>query len=370
MNILVINWQDLKNPLAGGAEIYLFEIFSRLVGSGSKVTLLCSGFGKATRRETINGIEVIRTGGRATFNFTVAGALGRLLRHRHFDLIIDDLNKVPFYSPRLVKQPVMALLMHLFRKGIFTEVSLPFAAYVYGMERLIPFAYRHTNFAVLSPSSKQDLVDLGLDSFRIEVIPPGIDQRRFRPDRSKKGQNLILHTGRLKRYKCVDQLLVAAARLKQRRTDFLVKIAGDGDDRKRLERLAAELKITDCVQFLGYIPEARKVVLYQEAAVLVETSIKEGWGMIVIEANGCGTPVIAADSPGLRDSVQDGRTGLLYRWGDCEDLAAKIERLLNDAGERERMGSAGLQWAQRFSWDGAAARMAELIERSAGEHRN
>jgi glycosyltransferase involved in cell wall biosynthesis len=367
MNMLVINWQDINNPLAGGAEIYLFEIFSRLARSGHEVTLLCSGFRGARRSEIIKGIKVVRLGSRNNFNFVVPAALRALLRHNDFQLIIDDLNKIPFYTPRLVKLPVLALLMHLFRKGIFHEVSLPSAGYVYLMESLIPFAYNNTNFAVLSPSSKQDLLDLGLDGSRIEVIPPGIDLDRFRPDGSKKGQNLILHTGRIKRYKCIDQLLSAAAVLKRRRSDFRVVIVGEGDDRGRLENLTRELKIGDCVRFLGYVPEAGKVILYQQAAVLVETSIKEGWGMIVIEANGCGTPVIAANSPGLRDSVVDGKTGLLYRFGDSDDLVRKIELVLDDRAERERMGTAGREWARRFSWDGAAGQMLKLIQRSIDE---
>lgn len=370
MNILVINWQDIKNPFAGGAEIYLFEIFSRLVRRGYCLTLLCSSFDGARRQEVISGIKVVRTGTRNTFNFVVPRALKALLCDNDFELIIDDLNKVPFYTPRLVKQPVLALLMHLFRKGIFKEVSLPFASYVYCMESLIPYAYKRTNFAVLSESSKQDLLDLGLDSFRIEVIPPGIDLDRFRPDFSKKREKIILHTGRIKRYKCIDQLLLATAKLSERRSDFQVKIVGEGDDRPRLEKITQKLKITDRVQFLGYVPEEEKVRLYQQATVLVETSIKEGWGMVVIEANGCGTPVIAANSPGLRDSVKDGETGLLYRFGDIADLARKIELLLDNKREQARMGRAGLAWAKRFSWDTAAAKMEALIERSVNECRH
>lgn len=364
MDVLVINWQDIKNPLAGGAEVYLFEIFSRLVRRGHSVTLLCSRFRGARSRETIDGIRVVRIGGRNTFNFAVPTALRSLCRSRRFDLVIDDLNKIPFYSPRLVRLPVLALLMHLFRRDIFTEVSRPFARYVYTMENLIPWAYKNTNFAVLSPSSGQDLAELGLDPALIEIIPPGIDLERFRPDFKKKQTNLILHTGRLKRYKGVDQLVRTAAMLKQRGRDFEVIIAGGGDDRLRLETLAVELGVADRVRFPGYVSEDAKINLYQQAAVLVETSLKEGWGMIVIEANGCGTPVVAADSPGLRDSVVDRSTGLLYRYGDLDDLAHKIERLLDSAPERRRLGTAGIEWARRFSWDAAAVRMEELMART------
>ncbi|MEO0107831.1 MAG: glycosyltransferase family 4 protein [candidate division WOR-3 bacterium] len=365
MRILVINWRCARNPLAGGAEVYLQEIFKRIVERGHSVTQLAVRFPGSSEIEILDGIRVVRFGGAQTFNFAVWARLDRILREGDFDLVIDDLNKIPFYSPWFCDRPVLALMMHVFRASIFREVALPFATYVYLTESLIPACYKNNLFAVLSPSSRDDLARMGVRNEQMTVIPPGTDSLRFHPDWSRKGENLILHVGRLKRYKSTEHLLQAVQILKSRGRAFQVKIVGEGDDLPRLRELSTKLGLDTCVQFTGFVPEARKVELYQSAAVLVENSVKEGWGLIVMEANACGTPVVAARSPGLVDSVCDGKTGLLYDYGDVKSLAEKLELLLDSPDLRREMGENGVAWAGRYSWDRAADAMLELICRAA-----
>lgn len=364
MKILVINWRDVKNPLAGGAEIYLQEIFRRIVSRGHEVTQLAVSFPGSTPTDTIDGIRIIRLGGANTFNFAVWRNLNRILHAGSYDLVIDDLNKIPFYSPWFCDKPVLVMMMHLFRKAVFSEVSFPFATYVYLTESLIPWCYKNNRFAVLSPSSKRDLLAFGIREEKLVVIPPGTDTDRFRPDLSRKGEPLILHVGRVKKYKSTDHLLEAASRLKQAGKAFKVKIVGDGDDLSRLKGLSAQLGLTEVVEFTGFISEDDKVKLYQQAAVLVENSIKEGWGLIVMEANACATPVVAARSPGLVDSVQDRKTGFLYEYGNIAELTERLGQLLDDPQLRRTMGEAGVEWARSFSWDSATDKMLAVIERA------
>jgi len=368
VNILIINWQDKKNPFAGGAEIYLFEIFSRIARAGHKVTLFCSSYENAPTNENIEGIEVIRKGGRHTFNFTVLTELQRLIRSNSFDIVIDDLNKIPFYTPLFVNKPTMALLMHLFRKSIYKEALFPFATYVYLTETLISIAYRKTNIVVLSESSKKDLLNLGIKGERIEVIPPCIDNEKCIPDPNKKEASLIAHVGRIKKYKCIDHLLYAAKILKDRGKSFEIAIAGKGDDLPRLIGISKKLSLEDCVEFKGFVSEEEKIRIYQSASFLIENSVKEGWGIIVLEANACGTPVIAANSPGLIDSVVNGKTGSLYNYGDIKDLANKMERMLDSKPEREEMARNARTWAEKFSWDTASKKMFQIIKRSVDEY--
>lgn len=359
MDLLVINWQDIKNPWAGGAEIYLFEIFSRLASKGDRVTLFCSQFWGAERREVVEGLEVLRAGRRNTFNFTVMARLGSILRDRRFDLVVEDLNKLPFYTPAWTRLPTAVLVMHLFRGAVFKETNPILGSYVYLAESLIPLVYKGVDFAVLSKSTADDLLRMGVRARRIEVIPPGVDTDSYRPDPARKGERMLLHLGRLKRYKCVDHLLRALTLLPE---DLRLVIAGTGDDLPRLWELAHSLKLQDRVEFKGFVSEAEKIRLYQAAQIVVETSVKEGWGLTVMEANACGTPVVAADSPGLRDSLLDNETGLLYRFGEIPDLAQKIRVLLDDPARCEAMGQAGRKWAVRFTWDGAAERMGEFLK--------
>ncbi len=365
--MLVVNWRCPKNPLAGGAEVYLQEIFSRLVNRGHHVVLISERFAGSEPEDVIEGIRVIRAGGSYTFNFTAGRQVGRLAEALNVDIVIDDLNKIPFYSPWHTKRPVLAILMHLFRGSIFRETLPPMAAYVWLAETMIPLAYKHCRFAVLSESSKLDTVRVGIAPDRITVIPPGTDFDRFSPDAATMREPVVLHVGRLKRYKATNHLLQAARLLKDRGLGFRAVIVGDGDDKPRLEALVAKLGIADVVQFTGFISEDEKVKWYRRAAVLVENSVKEGWGLIVMEANACGTPVVVANSPGLRDSSKDGVNGLMYEYGDVPALAEKLERLLSDGDLRNRLGQQAIEWASQWTWEGATDAMERAIEQAVAE---
>jgi glycosyltransferase involved in cell wall biosynthesis len=367
MRMLVVNWRCPKNPLAGGAEVYLQEIFSRLVNRGHHITLLSERFPGSEPEDVIEGIRVIRAGGKFTFNFTAGRQVSRLAESLNSDIVIDDLNKIPFYSPWHTKRPVLAILMHLFRGSIFRETLPPMAAYVWMAETMISLAYRRCRFAVLSESSKKDTVKVGIDPSRIAVIPPGTDFDRFSPDASVAREPVVLHVGRLKRYKATDHLLRATKMLRERGVKLTTVIVGDGDDKPRLEALAAKLELGEHARFTGFVPEAEKVNWYRRAAVLVEDSVKEGWGLIVMEANACGTPVVVANSPGLRDSSKDGVNGLMYKYGDVPALAEKLEKLLSDGALRNRLGQQAIEWAKQWTWDGAADAMEKAAEAAISE---
>lgn len=378
MRLLVINWRCIRNPLAGGAEIYFQEIFSRLVQRGHKVTLLAERFPGSKPEEYLEGIRTIRTGGKNTFNFAAARRVSRLAESIEADIVIDDLNKIPFYSPWYVKRPVLAILMHLFRGSIFREALPPLAAYVWLAESIIPWAYKNCRFAVLSESSKADTVRVGINPGRITVIPPGTDFNRFSPARDMTetaavsdrvpSPPVVLHVGRVKKYKSVDHLLRASRLLLDKGVKHKVVIVGTGDDLPRLKALAARLKLGDAVEFTGFISEDEKLGWYRRSAVLVENSAKEGWGLIVMEANGCGVPVVVADSPGLRDSSRDGVNGLVYHFGDVPALAEKLELILKDEPLRRKLGAQAIAWARQWTWDAAADQMEQEIVRAVEEH--
>ncbi|NPV14157.1 glycosyltransferase family 4 protein [candidate division WOR-3 bacterium] len=370
MRILVVNWRCIRNPEAGGAEVYFQEVFRRLVARGHSVTLLCERFKGAAAEEEIDGIRILRRGGKWTFNFTVYRQLSRIVAEGDYDVVVDDLNKIPFYSPWFVKKPVAVLLMHLFRGSIFKEVFAPLAGYVYLTESMIPLAYKGCRFAVLSESSKRDVVRLGINPEMVTVVPPGTDFEKFKPDPAVQREPVVLHVGRLKKYKSTDHLLYAARILQERGRQFRVVIVGTGDDLPRLKELSRKLGIQDTVVFTGFVPEEEKVKWYQRSAVLVESSIKEGWGLIVMEANGCGTPVVVARSPGLVDSSRDGVNGLFYTYGNVKELADKIDRLLQDEELRSRLGAQAIDWARQWTWDGAADKIEKMLLQTVEERKD
>jgi len=366
--MLVVNWRCVRNPLAGGAEVYLEEIFRRLAARGHEVTQLAERFPGSPAEEMIDGIRVMRMGGKFTFNFAVERSVGRIAEQGGYDVVIDDLNKIPFYSPRHTRRPVLAILMHLFRGSIFREALPPLAAYVYLMESMIPLAYKNCRFAVLSESSRRDLTRLGIPQEHVTVIPPGTDFERFTPDPSVRREPVVLHVGRLKRYKSTDHLVQAARLLKGKGRRFRVVIVGAGDDAPRLKKLSGKLGLADVVRFAGYVTEEEKLAWYRRSYLLSENSVKEGWGLIVMEANACGTPVVVARSPGLVDSSRDGVNGLFYDYGDVPALAEKIDRLLSDDALRGKLGRQAVDWARQWTWDGAADAMEGIVRQTVEEH--
>lgn len=363
MNILVFNWQDIRNPLGGGAEVHFHEIFKRIAARGHTVTLFCSRFAGAKREEVIDGIQILREGGRNLFNLYVPFRYWRTLRRNGYDVVVDDVNKIPFFSPLFVRRPLVGILHHLFGKSIFTEASLPAALYVSMSERLASIVYRKIPMAVVSESTANELEALGFQRGRLFQVPNCVDRNLYRPPSGQQqGDPIIGYLGRLKKYKCVEDLLYAFEIVLKEAPKARLQVIGEGDAREKLERIAQETGIAERVDFLGYVSQQEKVRFLQGMQFVVNTSSKEGWGLTVIEANACGVPVIASDVPGLRDSVQDGKSGFLYEFGNVEQLAQKMLLLLRDARLRAELSAGAIRWAETFNWDHSAEKMLAVLE--------
>jgi glycosyltransferase involved in cell wall biosynthesis len=362
--VLTINWRDIKNPEAGGAEVHLHEICKRFVARGHKVTLLASAFEGSLPEENLDGVRVVRRGGKFTFNYHVPRAAGRLLKNQPFDIVVDDINKIPFFTPLYIRKPILALAHHLFGGTIFLETALPLALYVYVSEALIPGIYRRTPFVVVSESTKADLIQRGIPESNIEVVYNAVDHATYGPSDSPKPEEpLIGYVGRIKRYKRIDYLLHAMKLVLRRLPQARLIVAGSGDHLDALVELAGRLGIAERVEFLGYVSEEDKIRMLRRVQVVVNPSSKEGWGVTVIESNACGTPVIASDVPGLKDAVVDGKTGLLVTYGDVEAFAERIVEVLKDEPLRMKLSQEAIAWARRFNWDDSADAILDVIGR-------
>jgi glycosyltransferase involved in cell wall biosynthesis len=361
--ILFVNWRDIRNPEAGGAEVHLHEISKRIAAKGHAVTQLTSGFEDSPDEEEVDGVRIVRRGGKFTFNFCVPGAIRSLVKRDGFDIVVDDINKIPFYTPCYVRKPVLALAHHLFAGTIFLETILPFALYVYMGEALIPAVYRRTRFVVVSESTKQDFVGRGIPADNIDIVYNAVDHGRYTPGPSSKASGpLIGYVGRIKRYKRIDHLLKALKIVAGEIPDVRLKIAGSGDYLPSLVKLAAAMGIADRIDFMGFVSEEEKIEMLREAHVVVNPSSKEGWGVTVIESNACGTPVIASDVPGLRDAVVDGKTGYLVGYGDVAGFARRITEVLGNQGLRRELSKEAVSWAKRFNWDDSADAIFRIID--------
>jgi glycosyltransferase involved in cell wall biosynthesis len=365
VRVLVVNWQDRENPQSGGAEIHLHEIFGRLASWGHGVTMLCGGWPGCAPRATLDGLDVHRVGTRYTFPFLARGYWRRALRAAAFDALVEDINKVPLYTPRWGARNVIGLVPHLFGETAFDELGVALGSAVWLAERPLAVAYRSTPFEAISDSTADDLVARGIRRERIRVIYPGVACDRYTPSPAARSASpTFAYLGRLKKYKGIDIVIRAFARL----TDpaARLEIAGSGDYRGALEALVTSLDLTGRVRFLGFVTEEEKQALLRRAWALALASPKEGWGLTNLEAAASGTPVVASNSPGIRESVRDGETGFLVEHGDVSAFADRLGRLAAAPRLVASMGVTARTFAETFTWD-RAARMTETHVRDVTE---
>ncbi len=363
MKILIFNWQDIKNPFGGGAEVHLHEIFKRIAAKGHEVTLATCSFEGSSEEEIIDGIKVVRKGKRSFFNYYVRRLYKKLSNEEKYDIVIDDINKIPFYTPCFVKQPILAISHHFFGKAIFREAGFISGSYVYLAEKLVNKIYRNTQFAVVSESTLNEFIERGFNSMNFSIVQNAIEQERF-PMKicTKFDKPTIVYFGRLKKYKSVDHLVKAFALIADKVPDGRLEFIGRGDFQPELERMVSELGLKERTKFYGFVSDEEKTEILSKSHIVVNTSIKEGWGITNIEANACGTPVISANVPGLRDSVKEGVSGLLYEYGNIKQLSERILSLLTNQSELIRLSEGAVEWAKTFSWDNSAELMLKRCE--------
>lgn len=363
MNLLALNWNDLKNPFAGGAEVHLEELLRRLVTYGHSVTLFCSGWDGCPSEETIEGIRIIRRGNRYNFNLVAPMHLRRLTREQRFDLLIEDINKIPFYTPFYLDLKTLVVIPHLFATTVFQEINAVLGTYIYLAEKPLIPVYRGRHFNVISESTAAEIETRGIPHKDISVIHCGIDRNlyAYRADVPKYDQPTILYLGRLKKYKSIQHLIAAFSQVRKQLPTARLMIVGTGDYLPELQKMTLALGLTDAVEFPGFVSTDEKVVRMRRAHVSVLPSLKEGWGLTNIEANSVGTAVVAANTPGLRDSVRHNETGLLYEYGNIDQLATHLVAILTDSALRERLQAGARTWADKFSWDDAARKFDNLI---------
>ncbi|MCD6500400.1 glycosyltransferase family 4 protein [bacterium] len=359
MNILIFNWRCWFHPQAGGAEKYLYELSKRLIKAGHRVTWFVSKFNNAETREIIDRIEIIRKGGKYSVYIYIPLYYLFQLRKRKFNIIIDDINGVPFFTPLFVRRPKVAIIHHIVGWWIFSK-ELPWFMAIIGWisERLIPFIYSKIKFITVSNSSKKEMERFGIRN--IKIVPNGIDTNIYKSKQKKSRIPTIVFVGRLKKYKRLDLLLRAFKLVSKKNSRARLWIVGEGNVKKDLLKLVERLNLKK-VKFFGYVSDEKKITLLNKAWVFVTTSEKEGWAVTVIEANVCGTPVIAFNVPGLRDSVKNGFNGLLVK-PNPKELADEIIKVLKDEKLRKELSRNAIKWAKRFSWDKSADEFMKVVE--------
>lgn len=360
MKILIMCWRCIKNPAAGGSELYFHEIAKRWAVKGHKVVWFSPMFPGALKKEKLDGIEIIRAGNRITV-YPLAMLNYFFKTERDFDVIIDVENGFPFFSPMYAKNKVVLHMHHLHKEVWFKEKRPPLSWVGYFLEmKAMPIVYRKNKIIAVSKSSADELVENGIAKERPFVVNPGIEFYKYKKlQRSKKPCFLFLN--RIKKYKGIDTFLKAANELSDKNIDFLI-VGSDGDYADEMKKYMKKNKLSN-VKYLGKVSEKKKTELMQKAWAFVNPSFKEGWGIVNIEANYFGTPVIGSDVAGIRDSVIDKKTGLLFKYGDYKELADKILEITEDKKKLDLLGKEAKKWSKGFSWDNKAGEYMKCLEK-------
>jgi phosphatidylinositol alpha-1,6-mannosyltransferase len=263
--------------------------------------------------------------------------------------------------------------------GLKLWTGVPFACYVHGEDVstahdsrehrwLVDRVLRAASFVIASSRNAERMLvgEWGLAADRVHLLYPGVDTVRFvpaAPDRSVRaalgwGQRpVVLTVGRLQLRKGHDQMIRALAAIRAAIPEVLYAIAGDGEERAMLEGLVARQGLGDHVQFLGEVDDDRLVKCYQQCDLFVLPNRQvgrdiEGFGMVLLEAQACGKPVIAGASGGTAETMQIPETGLVVSCDGPGALAVTVAELLADPDRRGRMGAAARAWVvERFDWE-------------------
>lgn len=362
MRILVLNWRDITHPRAGGAEVRLHKVYEPLVAQGHSVRLIATRYEGASEREVVNGLEVVRLGNDANFWLLCALHLPRWEKEFEADVVVEDFNKLPMFSPWRTKKPLLIQMHHLWMNSIFKEASLPLATFVWLAEQTLRFVYKRCNFSIVSDSSKRELLSMGPVDKNVSIVYNGCDLEFYTPGKESR-EPVLFWLGRIQKYKGILDTLVAFKELLKTHPEYTLKIAGKGPFSGEAKQWVENNGLQPKVEFLGFISEEDKRSLLQTSMVVLQTSYKEGWGLTVIEANACGTPVIANRAPGLCDSVRDGETGLLYDFGSVDSLVEKMHTLIEDRELYAALAANCRSWAEKFTWQRASEETFALLQK-------
>lgn len=204
---------------------------------------------------------------------------------------------------------------------------------------------------------------------QVTVVPYGVDLGTFQPrPREARSEVVVGAVARLSKEKGLHYLLEAFAVVARHRPEARLVLAGEGPERRRLERLAARLGLGDRVRFLGEVPHEQVPEVLGGLDVFALPSTYEGFGVAALEAAAMELPVVASQVHGIPDVVADGETGLLVRPRDRQALAAALERLVSDPDLRRSLGQAGRAFvSEHYSWEENTAQMEALYREALGE---
>lgn len=353
MNLLWFTWKDGKNPYAGGAEVVNEELAKRLVAEGHEVIFLVRDFAGAKKEEMVDGFKVIRVGNYHTVYWEAFKYYRKHLKG-WADLVIEEVNTIPFFCNFYVKEKSILFFHQLCREIWFHEMRMPYSLAGYILETFYLLFLGNREVVTISNSTKKDLNKFGFRWNKIKIISEGTHIDPIADLNVKKFEKpTLLSLGALRPMKRADQIIAAFELAKKKIPDLQLVVAGDtmGIFAKKILEMIEKSPYKDSIQCLGRVSKEKKIELMQKSHIISVTSVKEGWGLIVTEANSQGTPAVVYDVDGLRDSVRNGVTGLICEKNNPENLSQKIMEILEDKEKYEKLRRNAWNWSKEITFE-------------------
>lgn len=355
MKLLWFTWKDRQHPLAGGAETVNEELAARLIADGHEVIFLVGGFRGARPEEVRHGFKIIRLGSRWSVYWQAYKYYNKNLVG-WADLVIDEVNTMPFFCKFFVKEKNIILAYQLCRQIWFYETIFPLNLIGYLFEPLYLWLLRDRTVLTESESTKNDLQKYGFKKEKIFVFPVGLEQPPLSEEefkvQVKENKPTLLYFGSLRSMKRPDQVLKAYELAKVEIPDLCFQVAGGGSGRY-VHNFLRQLEISrfkDDIKYYGCVSTGQKRELMGRAHLIAVTSTKEGWGLVITEANSVGTPAVVYNVDGLRDSVKHNKTGWICERNTPENLSENILNLLKDKEKYQNLRLKAWEWSKEINF--------------------
>ncbi len=368
MNILIFSWRDPKHPFNGGAERVTHEHAKAWIKAGHSVTLFTSMYTNAKHEEVLDGVHIIRRGNELVTVQIAAFFWYLFAKHQSFDLVFDHFHGIPFFTPLFIRPKKIAFIHEVaIEVWKLNEIRGPLKHLpsFFGpiIEPMIFKLYRNIPFITVSESTKKDIMKMGIPEKNITIIENGLVTHKVETQKNKI--KTAMYLGAIAKDKGIDDAINVFSKVYKKDSAWQFWIVGRGAEIEvhRLKEKSKRSGIAEKTIFWGYISEEKKFELLAKAHVLVNPSVHEGWGLVNLEANSVGTPVIAYDVHGSRDSIVHDKTGILVPRGDTKEMAKKVMELIDDKKRYGVMQKEVVAWSNRFTWEKATQESLAYIQK-------
>lgn len=366
LRVLFLATRDSTHPGVAGGDINMWECARYLASKGHSVTFAASRYPGSLPEETCEAVHIVRLGGIRTLWLTSFWYYVRQCRSKYDVVIAEGFggSRIPRLAPLYVREPIVTEWRQIHRAIFKAQYHPAVVPLLNILEHATAVLHRNSRVIAYTDEWKQQFPALGFPPQNVFVVPVSIREHWLSiGSRPLNREPNLVWLGKFRRYKYPDVPISVMPRILQRVPNARLVLAGRHDDRRyegHLQRLVQRLDLGSNVEFRFDISEAEKEELLLRARALLLPSAVEGFGIVVLEANACGVPVVA--STGVPPSVVvGGLNGLRYDEGDLTGLADQATRLLTDDEVFNRLSRSGTLFVRDFGWEAAGRKFEEVV---------